>query len=189
MDLLHKFGTHKEELGNSPFPTQPHTPKQKSSTMSWSTVAHWSQLCSTTEYMVDCTCCLTTFLSSKQGAISNSLRCKKYGLMRMLQPRTFLAIMWSLGQLKTPLGVMETISGSPAFYINRYILWCFVLLGQQHNMISIPKESFPTLRSYTHSQFQSFRDFQRSNMHCFNQAMITLAAKYTAINYEALQHY
>ena len=100
-----------------------------------------------------------------------------------------LAFMWSLGDLKTPLGVMETISGTPAFYIKRYILRCFVLLSQQHNMIQLPKEQFPTLRSYTHSQFHSVRDFQRSKMHFFDQALITLATEDTAICYEAVQHY
>jgi hypothetical protein len=100
-----------------------------------------------------------------------------------------LAFMWSLGELKTPLGAMETITGSPAFYTKRYILRCFVLLGQQHNMMQIPREPFPILKSYTHSQFHAVRDFQRSNMHYFDQALVTLATEDTAICYEAVQHY
>jgi hypothetical protein len=100
-----------------------------------------------------------------------------------------LAFMWSLGDIKTPLGVMEAISGSPAFYIKRYTLRCFVLLGQHHNMMQIPREPFPILKSYTHSQFHTVRDFQRSNMHYFDQALVTLATEDTAICYEAVQHY
>jgi len=100
-----------------------------------------------------------------------------------------LPFMWSLGELKISLGVMETLSGSPPFYIKRYILRCIMLLRQHHNMIQIPKESFLTLKSYTHSQFHLVKDFQQSNMHCFDQALITLATEDTAMCYEAVQHY
>ena len=100
-----------------------------------------------------------------------------------------LAFMWSLGDLKTPLGVMETLTGTPAFYIKRYILRCIGLLGQHRNMSQMPREPFPTLKSYTHSQFHSVRDFQRHNMQVFDQALNTLATQDTAPCYEAVQHY
>ena len=100
-----------------------------------------------------------------------------------------MAFMWSLGELKTPQGVMETVSGSSTFYIKRYILRCIALLAQQHNMIQVPKEPFPTLKSYTHSQIHVVTNFQRSKMQCFDHALINLAMEDTAICYEAMQHY
>ena len=100
-----------------------------------------------------------------------------------------LVFMWCLNELKLPVGVMETISGSPPFYIKRYILRCIKLLSQHHNMIPAPREPFPTLKSYSHSQYYSVRDFQRSKMQCFEQALATLATEDTTICYEAVQHY
>ena len=103
--------------------------------------------------------------------------------------KDLLVFMWSLGELKTPLGVMETLAGSPTFYIRRYVFRCMVLLGQHRNITQLPREPFPTLRSYTHSQFITVREFQRNNMHCFDQALVTLATEDTAICYEAVQLY
>lgn len=74
--------------------------------------------------------------------------------------RDMLAFMWSLGELKAPLGVMETLTGSPTFYIRRYILRCLALLSTQHTMMQVPREPYPILKSYTHSQFITVKDFQ-----------------------------
>ena len=100
-----------------------------------------------------------------------------------------LAFMWCLNDLKLSLGVMETISGSPPFYIRRYILRCISLLSQHHSMNPVPREVFPTLRSYSHSQYYSVRDHQRSKLPSFDQALATLATADTSICYEAVQHY
>ena len=100
-----------------------------------------------------------------------------------------LAFMWCLNDLKVPVGAMETISGSPPFYIKRYILRCLTLLSRHHHMTPAPREAFPTLRSYSHGQYYSVRDFQRSKLPCFDQALATLATADTSICYEAVQHY
>lgn len=97
--------------------------------------------------------------------------------------------MWCLDELKTPLSVMETLSSSPPFYIKRYILRCVMLLGQHHNIIQIPIESLPTLKSYSHSQYHSVRNFQSRKMQCFDQALATLPTEDTAICYKVVQHY
>ena len=99
--------------------------------------------------------------------------------------RDTLVFMWCIGELKTPLGVMEILSGSPPFYIRRYILRCVRQLGQHHNMASIPREPLPTLRSYSHGQYHIIKNLQRSQVECFNQAMATLAAEDTAVCCEA----
>lgn len=100
-----------------------------------------------------------------------------------------LAFMWCLNELKVPAGAMETLSGSPPFYVKRYILRCITLLGQHHNMVPAPPEPFPTLRSYSHSQYHAVRNFQRGKLACFDQALATLATTDTSICYEAVQHY
>ena len=100
-----------------------------------------------------------------------------------------LVFMWCLDELKTPLGVIEALSGCPPFYIKRYILRCITLLAQHHNMIPVPREPFPTLRSYSHGHYHSVRNFQRSKLQCFDHALATLATEDTSICYEAVQHY
>jgi hypothetical protein len=103
--------------------------------------------------------------------------------------RDTLAFMWCLNELKLPVGVMEIISGSPPFYIKRYILRCIKLLSQHHNMVPAPREPFPTLRSYSHGQYHLVQNFQRSKLQCFDQALATLAIANTSICYETVKHY
>ena len=100
-----------------------------------------------------------------------------------------LAFMWCLNDLKLPVGAMETISGSPPFYIKRYVLRCISLLSQHHGMAPAPREAFPTLRSYSHSQYYAVRDYQRNKLSSFDQALATLATADTSICYEAVQQY
>jgi hypothetical protein len=103
--------------------------------------------------------------------------------------RDTLVFMWTLGDLKTPLGVMEVLTGSPPFYIRRYVLRCIKLLGQHHNMARSPRESLPTLKSYSHGQYHAIKKLQQSKPECFHQALTTLAAEDTAICFEAVQQY
>ena len=97
--------------------------------------------------------------------------------------------MWSLGEFKTPLGVMEVLTCFPPFYIGRYIFRCIKLLGQHHTMARSTRESLPTLKSYSHGQYHLIKKFQQSKMECFHQAMTTLAAEDTTIFFEAVQQY
>ena len=103
--------------------------------------------------------------------------------------RDTLVFMWCLGEIKTPLGVMEMLTASPPFYIKRYILRCIKLLAQHRNMTRVPRESLPTLKSYSHGQFHLIRRMQQNYTKDFNQALSTLAAEDTAICFEAVQHY
>ena len=103
--------------------------------------------------------------------------------------RDTLVFMWCLGDFKTPLGAMEILTGSPPFYIKRYILRCITLLAQHHNMASPPKEPLPILKSYSHGKYHVIKKFQQSKTDCFGKAMTTLAAEDTNICFEAVQHY
>ena len=103
--------------------------------------------------------------------------------------RDTLVFMWCLGDLKIPLGAMEMLAGSPPFYIKRYILRCIKLLGQHHNMASLPREPLPILKSYSHGQYHLIKKLQQSKIECFNRAITTLAAEDTTICFEAVQQY
>ena len=103
--------------------------------------------------------------------------------------RDTLVFMWCLGDLKTPLGTMEMLTGSPPFYIKRYILRCIKLLCQHHTMASLPREPLPTLRSYPHGQHHFIKKLQQTKIESFRRAMSTLAAEDTAICFEAVQQY
>ena len=103
--------------------------------------------------------------------------------------RDTLVYMWCLGDLKTPLGAMEVLAGSPPFYIKRYILRCIKLLCQQHNMASMPREPLPILKSYSHGQYHLIKKLQETNFDCFSKAMTTLAAEDINICFEAVHQY
>ena len=66
-----------------------------------------------------------------------------------------LMFMWALGDIKLPLGSAEVVTGSPPFFIRRYILRSIAFLSQHqshqvkaHNI----NLALPSLRPYTHSQ-------------------------------------
>lgn len=100
-----------------------------------------------------------------------------------------LIFMWCLGELKTPLGVMEMLTSSPPFYIKRYNLRCVKLLGQHHNLARVPRETLPALKSYSHGQYHQIKKIQHGRIECFNRALATLAAEDTIVCFEAVQQY
>ena len=103
--------------------------------------------------------------------------------------RDTLVFMWCLGEIKTPLGVIEMLTASPPFYIKRYILRCVKLWAQHRTITRVPRESLPILKSYSHGQFHLIRRMQRDYTKEFNQALLTLAAEDTAICFEAVQQH
>ena len=189
VDLLHRIGTHKEEVGQLTLPSSVTHPKTY---IFYQILKHSRPLESVMQYhraYGGLHLLLSGVPLLKTGCHLEFSQMQQIWSHADAAAKDTLAFMWSMGELKTPLGVMETISAAPTFYIKRYICRCFVLLGQQHNMISIPKEPFPTLRSYTHNQFHGVKEFQRNNAHCFDQALITLATEDTTVCYDAVQQY
>ena len=69
--------------------------------------------------------------------------------------RDTLAFMWAIGDLKLSLGTIEIVTGSPLFYIRRYILRSMAFLVQ-HRAIQAKghrlNQTLPNLRPYTHNQ-------------------------------------
>ena len=110
-----------------------------------------------------------------------------------------LAFMWALGDIKLPLGCIEVVTGSPPFFIRRYILRSIASMGQhQANQIRgyHIDHALPSLRPYTHSQKIEIAKLQHQHKEIFQQAINALRGEDTAICFEAarrhqwlLEHY
>lgn len=103
-----------------------------------------------------------------------------------------LAFMWAMGGIKLPLGSMEVVTGSPPFFIRRYILRSIAFLGQ-HQAIQIKEhptnETLPSLRPYTHSQKIEIARLQQQHKIIFQDAINTLQGEDTAICFEATRRH
>jgi hypothetical protein len=103
-----------------------------------------------------------------------------------------LAFMWAVGDLKLPLGIIEIVTGSPPFYIRRYMLRSIAFLTQ-HKAIQARKHNtnqpLPTLRPYTHSQKLEITKLQHMNKTLFQQAIETLKKEDTMICFEAVRRH
>ena len=103
-----------------------------------------------------------------------------------------LAFMWALGDIKLSLGIMEVVTGSPPFYIRRYILRGIAWLAQ-HKAIQIKEhntnQSLPTLRPYTHSQKIEISKLQNKHRAIFQEATEGLRKEDTTICFEAVKRH
>ena len=100
-----------------------------------------------------------------------------------------LAFMWAVGDLKLPLGIIEIVTGSPPFYIRRYILRSIAFLTQHKAIqarIHITSQPLPTLRPYTHSRKLEITKLQHQNETLFQHAMGTLKTENTKICFEVV---
>ena len=105
--------------------------------------------------------------------------------------RDTLAFMWAKGEIKFPTGVMELVTGSPPFYIGRFVLRTLSLIGHHHaNYYNhTPVSRLPTLKSYPSNIFHQIREMSKAQHVTFNQALTTLATEDTSICYEAVQQF
>ena len=103
-----------------------------------------------------------------------------------------LAFMWALGDLKLPLGCIEVVTGSPPFFITRYILRSIASMGQhQANQMRgyNINQALPSLRPYTHSQKMEIAKLQHQHKATFQQAINVLRGEDTAICFEATRRH
>jgi hypothetical protein len=103
-----------------------------------------------------------------------------------------LAFMWAVGDIKLPLGSIEVITGSPPFFIRRYILRNIAFLAQHH--INHAKgnsliHKLPSLRPYTHSQKGEIIKLQQRNKETFQQAIEALRGEDTSVCFEAVRRH
>lgn len=103
-----------------------------------------------------------------------------------------LAFMWTVGDLKLPLGTIEVVTGSPPFFIRRYILRTIAGLAQhqaaQDKGYNI-NQALPTLRPYNHSQKMEITKLQYKHEIVFKQATEILRREDTTICFEAVRRH
>ena len=108
------------------------------------------------------------------------------------QARDTLAFMWAIGDLKLSLGTIEIVTGSPPFYIRRYILRNMAFLAR-HRAIQARghklNQTLPNLRPYTHSQRIEIARLQHNNKATFQQAIEFLKKEDTTICFEAVRRH
>lgn len=106
--------------------------------------------------------------------------------------RDTLAFMWAVGDLKPPLGILEIVTGSPPFFIRRYILRSVAFLAQHratHAKGHNRGQTLPNLRPYTHSQKMAIIKLQNQNRLIFQKATESLRREDTTICYEAVRRH
>ena len=105
--------------------------------------------------------------------------------------RDTLAFMWAKCDIKLPTGVMEVVTGSPPFYIGRFVLRTLSLISHHHAHYynHTPTNRLPTLKPYPSNVFYQIREMTKAQHITFNQALKTLATEDTSICYEAVQQF
>ena len=101
-----------------------------------------------------------------------------------------LAFMWTVGDIKLPLGTIEVVAGSPPFFIRRYILRSIAGLAQhqaaQDKGYNI-NQTLPTLRPYNHSQKMEITKLQYKHEIVFQTSHRDPEGEDTTICYEAVR--
>ena len=105
--------------------------------------------------------------------------------------RDTMAFMWVTGDIKLPTGIMELITGSPPFYVGRFVLCTLSFISHHYSIYynHTPLHRLPTLRSYPNTTYRQIKEFVRNQPITFNQALKTLTTEDTTICYEAVQQY
>lgn len=103
-----------------------------------------------------------------------------------------LTFMWALSDLKLPLGCIEVVTGSPPFFIRRYILRNIASMAQhQANQMRgyNINQALPSLRPYTHSQKIEISKLQQQHKATFQHAVSALRGEDTTVCFEAARRH
>ena len=126
----------------------------------------------------------------KRGITMNLMQFRELWEQASSRAKDTLAFMWTLSDIKLPLGTIEVVAGSPPFYIRRYILRSIAWLAQHqatqdkgHNVNQI----LPTLRPYNHHQKVEITKLQYKHETVFKQATDNLRREDTTICFEAVR--
>ena len=103
--------------------------------------------------------------------------------------RDTLAFMWVKGDMKLPVGTMELATGSPPFYIGRFVLRALSFISHHHSTYynHTPLNRLPTLKPYPNHVFHQIKESVKNQPITFNQTLKTLTTEDTSICYEAVQ--
>lgn len=126
----------------------------------------------------------------KRGIILNLMQFKALWDQANPRAKDTLAFMWALSDVKLPLGTMEVVTGSPPFYIKRYIMPSVAWLAQDKAIQAkghITNQSLPTLRPYTHYQKIEISRLQYKHKTLFQQATDILRRVDTTVCFEAVK--
>lgn len=105
--------------------------------------------------------------------------------------RDTLAFMWARNELKLPTGIMELVTGSPPFYIGRFVLRALSLIGHHHSEYynHTPVTRLPTLKPYPSNIYHQIKETIKNQPITFNNALKTLTTEDTSICHEAVQQF
>ena len=105
--------------------------------------------------------------------------------------RDTIAFMWVTGDIKMHVGIMELVTGSPPFYIGRFVLRTLSFISHHYSTYynHTPLHRLPTLKSYPNNVFRQIREFVRTQPITFTQALKNLTLEDTTICHEATQQY
>ena len=105
--------------------------------------------------------------------------------------RDTLAFMWVKGDMKLPVGTMELATGSPPFYIGRFVLRALSFISHHHCTYynHTPLNRLPTLKPYPSHIFHQIKESVKSQPITFNQTLKTLTTEDTTICYDAVQQF
>ena len=127
----------------------------------------------------------------KPGVILSKPQFEQIWTMADATARDTLAFMWVKSEIKLPTGVMEVVTGSPPFYIGRFVLRSLSLISHHHaNYYNhIPTSRLPTLKPYPNNVFHQIKEMTKAQHITFSQALKTLATEDISICYEAVQQF
>ena len=105
--------------------------------------------------------------------------------------RDTLAFMWVKGEIKLPTGIMEVVTGSPPFYIGRFVLRTLSFISHHHSEYynHNPVTRLPTLKPYPSNLYHQIKEAVKNQPITFNQALKTLTTEDISICYEAVQQF
>ena len=127
----------------------------------------------------------------KTGVILSKAQFERVWDMVDATARDTLAFMWVKGEIKLPIGVMEVVTGSPPFYVGRFVLRALSFISHHHSIYynHTPLSRLPTMKPYPNNIFHQIRASVKNNHITFNQALKTLTTEDTSICYEAVQQF
>ena len=127
----------------------------------------------------------------KEGVILSKPQFEQIWANADATARDTLAFMWAKGEIKLPTGIMELVTGSPPFYIGRFVLRTLSLISHHHaNYYNhTPVSRLPTLKAYPSNIYHQIREMTKAQHITFNQALKTLTTEDTSICYEAVQQF
>ena len=105
--------------------------------------------------------------------------------------RDTIAFMWVTCDLKLATGVMELVTGSPPFYVGRFVLRTLTFISHHYSVYynHVPMNRLPTMKPYPKSTYHQIKEFVKNQPITFGQALTTLTTEDTTICYEAVQQY